>query len=145
MCLFGVKLTQDKAIHFEDLEFIADRSDNLSLSPEGGDSSAVVGGMTYNGSPSLHAILKESPSEDELRLPFPEGMQHGDVCHPHRDYAVTGGDPNASDHTGEATTDCYIDYNTHFLDDKVLPSSKCIRLHFRKFSLRKRFSQFKSA
>jgi hypothetical protein len=35
ICLFGVKLTQDEAIHFEDLEFITDRSDNLSPTPEG--------------------------------------------------------------------------------------------------------------
>jgi hypothetical protein len=32
--------------------------------PEGDYSSTVVGGMAHNGSPSLHAILKELPSED---------------------------------------------------------------------------------
>jgi hypothetical protein len=63
--LFGVKLTQDKAIHFEDIEFIADRTDNLSLSPEGPDSGVVVEGMACSGSPSLHAILEESPNEDD--------------------------------------------------------------------------------
>jgi hypothetical protein len=33
--LLNVKLTPDKVIHFEDLEFIVDRSDNSSLTPEG--------------------------------------------------------------------------------------------------------------
>jgi hypothetical protein len=33
--LFSINLNQDKAIHFEDLEFIANRPDNLSLPPEG--------------------------------------------------------------------------------------------------------------
>jgi hypothetical protein len=33
--LLNVKLTPDKVIHFEDLEFIIDRSDNSSLTPEG--------------------------------------------------------------------------------------------------------------
>jgi hypothetical protein len=41
--LFGVKLTQDKAIRCEDLEFIADQSNNLSQSPKGDDSSVVAG------------------------------------------------------------------------------------------------------
>jgi hypothetical protein len=63
--LLGIKLTQDEAIHFEDLEFITDRSDNSSWTPEGGDSSAIVKGMSYSGSPSLHAILEESPSGDD--------------------------------------------------------------------------------
>jgi hypothetical protein len=53
------------AIHFGDLEFIADCSDDLNPSPEGGDSSAALGGMTYNGSPSVDGILEESPSEDD--------------------------------------------------------------------------------
>jgi hypothetical protein len=34
--------------------------------PEGDDSSIVVRGMARSGSPSLHAILEESPSEDDL-------------------------------------------------------------------------------
>jgi hypothetical protein len=63
--LLGIKLTQGEAIHFEDLEFIADHFDNLSLSPEGNDSGAIVGGMARSGSLSLHAILEESPSEDD--------------------------------------------------------------------------------
>jgi hypothetical protein len=53
------------ALHFEDLEFIADHSNNLSLSPEGGDSGAVVGGMTCSGSTLLHAIHEELLSEDD--------------------------------------------------------------------------------
>jgi hypothetical protein len=62
--LFGIELTQDEAIHFEDLEFIANHCNNLSLSLEGDDSGAVVGGMARSRSLSLHAVLKESPSED---------------------------------------------------------------------------------
>jgi hypothetical protein len=49
-----------------DLEFIADRVDNLSPSPEESDSSTVVRGMTHNGAPLQHAILEESPSKDDL-------------------------------------------------------------------------------
>jgi hypothetical protein len=52
-------------INSGDLEFIADHSGNLSLSPDGGNSGAVVGGMTHSGSPSLHAIPEESPNEDD--------------------------------------------------------------------------------
>jgi hypothetical protein len=53
------------AIHSGDLEFITDHSGNLRPSPEGGDSGAVVWGMTRSGLPSLNAILEESPSEDD--------------------------------------------------------------------------------
>jgi hypothetical protein len=53
------------AIHFEDLEFIDSRSNNLSLSPEGGDSRVVVRGMACSGSPLLHAILEVSPRGDD--------------------------------------------------------------------------------
>jgi hypothetical protein len=66
--LFGIKVTQDDAIPLEDLMFITNSSDNLCLTTEGeggGDSGAVVRGMARSGSPSLHAILKESPSEDD--------------------------------------------------------------------------------
>jgi hypothetical protein len=63
--LFGIELTADKAIYFEDLEFIVDHMDNLCLSPKGDDFSAVVGGMAHSRSPSLHAILEESPNEDD--------------------------------------------------------------------------------
>jgi hypothetical protein len=63
--LFGIRFTQDKAIHFEDIEFITDHSNNLSLSPEGDDSGAVVGGMAHSRSQSLHAILEESPNEHD--------------------------------------------------------------------------------
>jgi hypothetical protein len=54
------------AIHFKDLDFIADHSDNLSPSLEEGNSDAVVRGMAHSASPSLHAILYESPSTDDL-------------------------------------------------------------------------------
>jgi hypothetical protein len=63
--LFDVKLTQDKAIHFKDLEFITNHSDNLNLTFEQGDSGAVVRAMSHSRSPSLHAILEESPSQDD--------------------------------------------------------------------------------
>jgi hypothetical protein len=62
---FNIELTRDYAIRFKDLEFIVEQLDNLFLLPEGDDSSAVVGGMAHSGSPSLHAILEESPSEDD--------------------------------------------------------------------------------
>jgi hypothetical protein len=56
------------AIHFKDLDFIVDHSDNMSPSIEEGNSDTVVGGMAHSGSPSLHAILYESPSTDDLAL-----------------------------------------------------------------------------
>jgi hypothetical protein len=63
--LFTVELILDEAIHFNDLEFIADHFDNLSLSPERDDSSVVGGGMARSRLPSLHAILEELPNEDD--------------------------------------------------------------------------------
>jgi hypothetical protein len=63
--LFGIELTQDEAIPFKDLEFIVDHFGNLSLLPEGDHSSVVVGGTTRSRLLSLHAIRKESPSEDD--------------------------------------------------------------------------------
>jgi hypothetical protein len=56
------------AIHSRYLEFITDHVGNLSPSLEGSYSDAVVGGMTHSGTPSLHAILEESPSEDDSSL-----------------------------------------------------------------------------
>jgi hypothetical protein len=43
--------------------FITDPSDDQSLLPKGNDSGALFVGMAHSGSPSLHAILEESPSE----------------------------------------------------------------------------------
>jgi hypothetical protein len=63
--LFGVELTQDEAIRLKDLEFITDHLNNLHLLPEGDDSSTMVESMACSGSPSLHAILEESPSKDD--------------------------------------------------------------------------------
>jgi hypothetical protein len=63
--LFSIELTQDEAIRFKDLEFIADHFNNLNLLAEGDDSSTIIGGMACSRSPSLHAILKKSPSEDD--------------------------------------------------------------------------------
>jgi hypothetical protein len=40
-------------------------------------------------------------------LPSPEGVQHGDVRHPHRDYANVRGEPDSSDHTNEAVANSY--------------------------------------
>jgi hypothetical protein len=60
--LFSVELTQDEAIHFEDLEFITDHFD---------DADAIVGGMACSRSSLLHAILEDSPSEDNST--FSEG------------------------------------------------------------------------
>jgi hypothetical protein len=66
--LLGALLTQDEAIHFECLKFITDPSHDQGLLPEGNNSGAVFMGMAHSGSPSLHAILKESPSEDDSTL-----------------------------------------------------------------------------
>jgi hypothetical protein len=63
--LFDVELTWGETVHFKNLEFIADRFDNLSLSPERNDSGAVFVGMDHSGSPSLHAILEEFVGEDD--------------------------------------------------------------------------------
>jgi hypothetical protein len=63
--LLDVKLTQGETIHIKDHEFIVDHFDNSSLSPEGDDSHAVVRGMMRIRSPSMHAILEESPSKDD--------------------------------------------------------------------------------
>jgi hypothetical protein len=57
-----------KTSHFQwygDLEFITDHFDNLTLSPDGDDSSTVVRGMACSGSLSLHTIPKESTSEHD--------------------------------------------------------------------------------
>jgi hypothetical protein len=62
--LFDNEFTWDETVCFRNLEFIADRFDNLSFSPKGNDSGAVFVGMAHNGSPSLYVILKESASED---------------------------------------------------------------------------------
>jgi hypothetical protein len=60
-----VELTQYEAIHFEGLKFITDKSYNQSVLPERSDLGAVFMGMAHSGSPSLHAILEESPSEGD--------------------------------------------------------------------------------
>jgi hypothetical protein len=64
--LIHVKFARGETISFGGMEFITDRFDNLSFSPEGNASGAIVVGMVHSGSPSLHAILKESTSEDDL-------------------------------------------------------------------------------
>jgi hypothetical protein len=63
--LFIVELTLGEAIRFKDPEFITDHFNNQSLLPEGNDSGAIFVGMVCSGFPSLHAILKESASEDD--------------------------------------------------------------------------------
>jgi hypothetical protein len=63
--MFGVKITKDEAIHFEDLEFATNHSNNLGLSPKEDDFDAVVWGMAHSGPLSLHAILEESSNEDD--------------------------------------------------------------------------------
>jgi hypothetical protein len=59
----GIKHTWGETIHFRNVEFIADRFDNLSLSPEGNDSGTIFMGMAHSGSPSLYDILQESTGE----------------------------------------------------------------------------------
>jgi hypothetical protein len=51
-------------IHSGDLEFITNYSDDISTPPEGADSGTASRVMTHSGSPSLHAIIDELPSED---------------------------------------------------------------------------------
>jgi hypothetical protein len=71
--------------------------------------------MTCSGSPSLHAILEESPSEDDSAssegggawLPSLEGVQDDDTCYPTHYYTTTGGDPDVSDHIDDAAADHY--------------------------------------
>jgi hypothetical protein len=65
MYLFGVELTWGETIYFVNPEFITNHFDSQSLSPEGNDSCAIFVGMVHSGSPSLHAILEESASEDD--------------------------------------------------------------------------------
>jgi hypothetical protein len=66
--LFGVELTQGKAICFDYLEFITGHFDNQGLSPKGNDSGVVFMGMVHRGSLLLHAILEESLSGEDLAL-----------------------------------------------------------------------------
>jgi hypothetical protein len=41
----------------------------------------------------------------ELQLPSPEGVQCGDIYHPHHESVAAGGDPGISDRTSKATVD----------------------------------------
>jgi hypothetical protein len=63
--VFSIMLTWGETIRLKNLEFITDRYNNESLSPEGNDLGTVFMGMVRNGLPSLHAILEESASEDD--------------------------------------------------------------------------------
>jgi hypothetical protein len=63
--ILGIELAWGETIRSRNLEFIADRFNNLSLFPEGSDSGAVFVGMAHNESPSLHVILEDSTSEDD--------------------------------------------------------------------------------
>jgi hypothetical protein len=64
--LTGVGFTPGKTIFFGSLDFIADRLGNLSLSPQGNDSTIIFFGMVHNGSSSLHTILEESSDEGDM-------------------------------------------------------------------------------
>jgi hypothetical protein len=55
-----------EAIRFRKMEFIINRSDNLSFSPERNDSGIVLVGMAHRGSPSLLDILEESTTRVTL-------------------------------------------------------------------------------
>jgi hypothetical protein len=70
--LFDVKLTPDGGIRFEDLEFIVDHFKNLSISPEGDDSDAVIGAWLIAGH---HRCMPSSRSHN---------------------YATIGGNPGAT-------------------------------------------------
>jgi hypothetical protein len=47
------------------LEFTADCSGNMSLSPEGEDSGAIFIEMVHSGSPFLHTVFEESSDEGD--------------------------------------------------------------------------------
>jgi hypothetical protein len=67
--MFYVELTWGETLRFKNMEFIWSSSPTTlitSLSPKGNDSGTVFVGMVLSGSPSLHAILEESTSEDDL-------------------------------------------------------------------------------
>jgi hypothetical protein len=66
--LFSVDLTWGKKIPFGNLEFIGNRFNIHSLSPEGYNSGAAFVGMVHSRLPSLHAILKELASENDSAL-----------------------------------------------------------------------------
>jgi hypothetical protein len=57
-------LTPGSTIQFGSVEFSADRLGHLSLSPQEGNSSAIIVGMVHSGTPSLHTTLKETSDED---------------------------------------------------------------------------------
>jgi hypothetical protein len=64
--LLGTELIWGETICLRHQEFITDRSNSLSLSPEGKDSDTIFMGAGRSGLPSLHAILEESTGEDDL-------------------------------------------------------------------------------
>jgi hypothetical protein len=78
---FSAKLTQGEAIRFIGPKFITDLHDDQGLFPEGNDLSTIFMGMASSRSPSLYAMLEESPSEDNLSssdgessgFPIPQG------------------------------------------------------------------------
>jgi hypothetical protein len=61
----SIEFTWGKTIRFESLEFITDRFNNLSFSPDGSDLGSVFLGMVQGGSPSLYTILEEFTSDDD--------------------------------------------------------------------------------
>jgi hypothetical protein len=49
----------------------------------------------------------QSRARGERQHPSPEGVQRSDVCHPHHNYTIAGGDHDVSHRTNEATVDHY--------------------------------------
>jgi hypothetical protein len=96
-----------------DLKFITDRSSKLSLSPEGARLQRCIQGHD----PQWVTIIVCHPRGiaqrgrfglergGGLRLPSPEGMQRGGICHPRHTYTAAGRDPDVSHHTNEAAAD----------------------------------------
>jgi hypothetical protein len=115
-CQTGIRFAIGETIRFGSLQFIADRSSSLSLSPEGNDSDAIFVRMVHSGSSSLHTILKEFTDEGDTtssergKLWFPHllRVQHGDPDYPHHNHTTTGGHSSASDHPDGPTADCHI-------------------------------------
>jgi hypothetical protein len=109
----SIGFTLHETIRFWTLEFIADCFSSLSLSAKENDSAVIFMGMAHCGSPSMHAILKDSVDKGdtasrggaELRLSHHSKMQHGNTDYPHHDHATAEGHSNASYHCDGPATD----------------------------------------
>jgi hypothetical protein len=85
---FSIKLTQGKAINFEDLEFIIDHSKNLIPSPEGDDYRAIVGGhhdyTTVGGIPGASDHTRDAAADSYTNTSpcAADSLPGGTMMHP---------------------------------------------------------------